>query len=121
MEKAEIEKCAYCGKPGKEKGKFCSDECKRRYEKELQKDQRNIRYFLLGIGIGILCLFAGAIIGRKWAEGGGLILTGLTIFIFPFTTPEAVKWLGYKRAKVLGRTLGILVIAAGGWILIGID
>ena len=111
MEKAEIEKCAYCGKPGKEKGKFCSDECKRRYEKELQKDQRNIRYFLLGIGIGILCLFAG----------GGLILTGLTIFIFPFTTPETVKWLGYKRAKVLGRTLGILVIAAGGWILIGID
>lgn len=103
------------------KGKFCSDECKRRYEKELQKDQRNIRYFLLGIGIGILCLFAGAIIGRKWAEGGGLILTGLTIFIFPFTTPETVKWLGYKRAKVLGRTLGILVIAAGGWILIGID
>ena len=67
MEKAEIEKCAYCGKPGKEKEKFCSDECKRRYEKELQKDQRNIRYFLLGIGIGILCLFAGAIIGRKWA------------------------------------------------------
>ena len=116
-----MEKCAYCGKPGKEKGKFCSDECKRRYEKELQKDQRNIRYFLLGIGIGILCLFAGTIIGRKWAEGGGLILTGLTIFIFPFTTPETVKWLGYKRAKVLGRTLGILVIAAGGWILIGID
>ena len=121
MEKAEIEKCAYCGKPGKEKGKFCSDECKRRYEKELQKDQRNIRYFLLGIGIGILCLFAGAITGREWAEGDGLILTGLTIFIFPFTTPETVKWLGYKRAKVLGRTLGILVIAAGGWILIGID
>ena len=80
-----MEKCAYCGKPGKEKEKFCSDECKRRYEKELQKDQRNIRYFLSGIGLGILCLFAGAITGREWAEGGGLILTGLTIFIFPFT------------------------------------
>ena len=90
-----MEKCAYCGKPGKEKEKFCSDECKRRYEKD-------------------------AITGREWAEGGGLILTGLTIFIFPFTTPETVKWLGYKRAKVLGRTLGILVIAAGGWILVGI-
>lgn len=35
MEKIEMEKCAYCGKPGKEKEKFCSNECKRRYEKEL--------------------------------------------------------------------------------------
>ena len=43
MEKIEMEKCAYCGKPGKEKEKFCSDECKRRYEKELQKDQRNFQ------------------------------------------------------------------------------
>ena len=72
MEKIEMEKCAYCGKPGKEKEKFCSDECKRRYEKELQKDQRNIRYFLLGIGAGILLLFAGAIMGEEWAEAGGL-------------------------------------------------
>ena len=35
MGKVKIEKCLYCGKVGKKK--FCSDECKRRYEKELQK------------------------------------------------------------------------------------
>ena len=35
MEKSEMEKGAYVGKPGKEKEKFSSDECKRRYEKEL--------------------------------------------------------------------------------------
>lgn len=117
MGKVKIEKCLYCGKVGKKK--FCSDECKRRYEKELQKDQKNIRYFLLGIGIGILCLFAGVITGKEWAESGGLILTGIAIFIFPFTTPETVKWLGYKRAKVFGRILGVLVIAAGCGILSG--
>lgn len=113
-----MKKCAYCGRSGKEK--FCSDECKRRYEKELQKDQKNIRYFLLGIGAGILLLFAGAIMGRETAEGGGIIWTGLIIFVFPFTTPETVKWLGYKQAKILGRILGICVMSVGGWILSGL-
>ena len=42
MEKIEMEKCAYCGKPGKEKEKFCSDECKRRYEKEKSSARMNV-------------------------------------------------------------------------------
>ena len=112
------ERCDYCGRVFSTHGSFCSDECKSRYEKELQKDERHVRYFLLGIGIGILLLLIGAITGREGAEAGGIFLTGITILVFPFTTPETVKWLGYKRAKVLGRILGILVTAAGELFLI---
>lgn len=93
-------------------------EIDRRMKKELQKDKRHVRYFLLGIGIGILILFIGAITGREGAEAGGLFLTGITVLVFPLTTPETVKWLGYKRAKVVGRILGILVAAAGALFLI---
>ena len=114
----EKERCDYCGRVLNIHGSFCSDECKSHYEEELQKDKRHVRYFLLGIGIGILILFIGAITGREGAEAGGLFLTGITILVFPLTTPETVKWLGYKRAKVVGRILGILVAAAGGLFLI---
>ena len=48
--------------------------------------------------------------------GIGVIIMGIVVFLLPFTTPETIAFLGYKRAKTAGRIAGIVLIAVGIWV-----
>jgi len=41
---------------------------------------------------------------------------GIDVVVLPFTTPETTTFLGYRKSKVVGRILGILLIAVGLWV-----
>lgn len=48
-----------------------------------------------------------------YAVGINTSLIGLVIVLFPFATPETVKWMGLKRAIIAVRTTGFLTIIFG--------
>ena len=45
-----------------------------------------------------------------------IIVMGIDVVLLPFTTPETAELLGYQKAKLVGRLLGILLIAVGIWV-----
>ena len=72
--------------------------------------------FILGIALGFLILLYGiALSNRASAIGIGIIVMGIDVVLLPFTTPETAELLGYQKAKLVGRLLGILLIAVGIW------
>ena len=111
-----MKRCKYCGKELNSNFEFCSDECKDNYRKITKKDAYKIKYFILGIIIGFLVMFYGVVSNTSPVIGAGIIVMGIDIVILPFTTPETTAFLGYRKSKVAGRILGILVIAVGIWV-----
>lgn len=83
----------------------------------LEKDSCKTKYFILGIALGFLILLYGiALSNRASAIGIGIIVMGIDVVLLPFTTPETAELLGYQKAKLVGRLLGILLIAVGIWV-----
>ena len=41
---------------------------------------------------------------------------GVTVVVLPFTTPETTALFGNKKARFIGRILGMLLIAVGIWV-----
>ena len=48
--------------------------------------------------------------------GGGMLLIGSDILLFPLVTPQTTALLGMRTARWLGRVLGAVTMAAGVWI-----
>lgn len=115
MKRQEMKKCKYCGEPIDDNLEFCRDECKNNYMRMLEKDSSKIKYFILGIVIGFFVMFWGIISGSSLKTGFGIVLMGITVTLLPFTTPETTAILGYERAKLVGRLLGVLLIIVGVW------
>lgn len=103
-------RCGYCGRKTGGEG-FCSRDCESRYEKALGKDRGKIGWFVLGMAV----MFWGVFSFRDRLMGAGLLLMGLTVLLLPFTTPETTELLGYRRSRMLGRLLGLLLAAVGVW------
>lgn len=97
-----------------EKG-FCSDACSDYYQNQIEKDRHVIRYFLVGLAVGIVVLFAGVFVNERNIIGAGILLMGVTIVAFPLTTPETIELLGYRKARIVGRILGVLTVVVGLW------
>ena len=83
-----MKKCRYCGKDLDSNLVFCSNECENSYRKIIENDRHKIKYFILGI----------------------------TVVLFPFTTPETIALFGNKKSRFIGRILGMLLIAVGIWV-----
>lgn len=108
-------KCRYCGKET-EKGKdFCCDKCRETFEAKTEKDNKRIKFFGIGLAIGAAIMFFGALMSKNIATGAGIIIMGITIIILPYTTPETIGMLGYKKAEIAGRLLGVLLALVGVW------
>lgn len=110
-----MDRCGWCGKKLPRGQRFCCDACKERYERTALRDQRCIKWFFPLLAVGVLALFAGALSGRDALAGGGMLLTGLDILLFPLVTPETSALLGMRTARRAGRALGIAAMAAGVW------
>lgn len=111
-----MNRCGWCGKKLPQGQHFCSDDCRERCERTLARDQRCIKWFLLLLAAGVLALFAGALDGQDALVGGGMLLTGSDILLFPLVTPETTALLGVRPARRAGRALGAVTMAAGVWI-----
>ena len=111
-----MDRCGWCGKKISRGQRFCSDACRGRYERTLAWDQRCIKWFLLLLAVGVLALFAGALCEQNALVGGGMLLIGSDILLFPLVTPETTALLGMRAARWLGRALGAVTMAAGVWI-----
>ena len=48
--------------------------------------------------------------------GSGIIVMGITVALLPFATPETIVLFGNKKSRVIGRILGMLLIAVGVWV-----
>ena len=48
-----MKKCKYCGKKLKDNFEFCNSKCENCYEKMMDKDSHKIKYFILGIILGL--------------------------------------------------------------------
>ncbi len=111
-----MKKCGYCGKEITDEPDFCCEGCEERYKIENEKDERRVRYFAGGIFLGFLAIAVSAFTKSVCAIGIGIIIIGMDVLLLPFTTPETIAFLGYKRAKAAGRIAGIVLIAAGIWV-----
>ena len=100
-----MKRCNYCGKKINGNVGFCSDACESRYKKVMEKDGAKVKYFISGI-----------ISNSSFLIGMGSIVIGIDIVFFPFTTPETTAFLGYQKAKLVGRVAGIFLIAVGIWV-----
>ena len=112
-----MKKCKYCGNELNGTSEFFCNECESNYKEALEKDSRKTKYFILGIALGFLILLYGiALSNRASAIGIGIIVMGIDVVLLPFTTPETATLLGYQKSKLVGRLLGILLIAVGIWV-----
>ena len=111
-----MDRCGWCGKKLPQGQHFCSDDCRERCERTLAWDQRCIKWFLLLLAVGVLALFAGALCEQNALVGGGMLLIGSDILLFPLVTPQTTALLGMRTARWLGRVLGAVTMAAGVWI-----
>lgn len=126
-------RCAYCNKDAVEKlpldlgiGSanlhYCSESCKDEITKYIEEVKRYKGLFL-GLILGsilIMVLVNGIIIAINQNPRLMALTTcvavgivGITIIIFPFSTPETVRWLGIKKARIVTRILGLILIVVG--------
>lgn len=105
--------CQYCGKTLIYHQYFCDDHCANEYKQRVTKDMPKIKYFLLGIMIGVITLFIGVFRQNDGDAGYGMLIIGMTLILLPLTTPDTVKIFGYKKARTIGRLLGLFCIIFG--------
>ena len=110
-----MKKCKYCRNELNSTSEFCCNECESNYKEALEKDSRKTKYFILGIALGFLIILYGIALSNR-ASAIGIIVMGIDVVLLPFTTPETAELLGYQKAKLVGRLLGILLIAVGIWV-----
>ena len=112
-----MKKCKYCVKELNDYSEFCNSECENCYEKMVYKDSHKIKYFTLVLLGGFWVMFYGIISNNNvFIIGIGITIMGIDIVLLPFATPETNALLGYRKSKLLGRMLGILLIAVGIWV-----
>ena len=116
IEKVTMKKCRYCGKELDSNLEFCSSECENSYRKIIEKDRHKIKYFISGIILGFLAMFYGVVSSRNCMIGSGIIVMGVTVVLLPFTTSETTALFGNKKARFIGRILGMILIAVGIWV-----
>ena len=110
-------KCNYCGRELSNDLEYCSNKCKNNYENDIEHDTKNIKYFVMGIVLGVIITFVGVFLSNDKILGIGIMLLGAIVVLFPFVTPETTAIFGYKRAKIVGRILGLMLEVVGIWVV----
>lgn len=129
------QRCLWCGKSGKESYKeitmrvkyakppeektiVCSDICEHQVTKTTEFIEKGAAFYLIGTILGLTFSLLGAFISPI-LTGNGVILLGITLFIFPFVTPQTVKILGLKNGMICGRIMGIIILITGIMLMFG--
>lgn len=105
-------------KPPQEKAIVCSDECEKKVSDTCKFIEKGIFFYAIGLIIGIFMSMASIfspIIGKNLMPITiiGIFISGITIIITPFVTPQTVQLLGLKKGVLSGRICGIMAIIMG--------
>ena len=111
-----MNRCKYCGKKIEPSQDFCGLTCEKQYNRQMTQDQRKIKFFTAGMLAGFLVMLGGVLSLRDVLVAAGIILMGAVVAVFPLTTPETNALLGSRNARLVGRILGVLLIAVGIWV-----
>lgn len=90
----------------------CSEECKQKAEKFLLFGKRFSPLFLGLILVCVVTLIVLSVTVPRFATLP-MAAMGFVILFLPFCTPQTVQMLGLKKSAVIGRILGVIVIALG--------
>lgn len=108
-------KCKYCN--NESNFQYCDDVCKQKYEEFKSYCERYKYLFLALIAIEILGLLLITLLITSgdfylymcvW-----IIAMGITMYVFPFATPETIDMIGVKKCIKLIRVIGIGFCIAG--------
>ncbi|WP_242857713.1 helix-turn-helix domain-containing protein [Beduini massiliensis] len=109
------EKCRYCHKKATfyyDYQPFCSSVCQNNYEAEMRLIQKNLKWFYLGIAVGVIVMLIGAFYPESlWQSrlvGAGMFELGTIIVLFPYCTPQTYEMFGVKKTKMIGRIMGMI-------------
>ena len=115
-------KCSYCGKKSAcfrstdDETIYCDMYCKNIHEKALLKVRKNMKWFAIGIILSLTLILSSAFqtaVQANYLGGGGMLIAGITLTLFPFCTPEAYEMYGYKKTTLIGRSLGMITEMIG--------
>jgi hypothetical protein len=119
------ERCWWCGQtiaqPTRVEFRFRNEPyqtsvCCPEHEQALRASYRYVERNLPGFWIG-LAVMAGFLTYSNfskhptWWVLAGMFVLGLTMFLFPFTTPQTVEMLGLRKSFRIARFGGILFMA----------
>lgn len=114
-------KCLWCNKPcepeitvqdSEETYACCSEECRQKAEKFLHFAKRLSPLFLGLIIVIIIALLALSVTAARLSSIP-MTAMGCVILFLPFCTPQTIQALGLKKSILIGRILGVIVIALG--------
>lgn len=129
-------KCLWCGKVGKsadykeiefkeaitnapvELVMVCSDDCENQLVETEKSFKGKLKNFVIGLVVGMVFFMTGAVLAPVKESllslmGGGLVVMGVTFFLYPFVTPQTVGMMGMKNGFIVGRVAGALFVAGG--------
>lgn len=114
------EKCCYCHKSAVfyyNHQPFCSSSCQNDYEVEMRSIQKNLKWFYIGIAIGVIVMLIGAFypdpLWQSRLVGGSMFELGTIIVLFPYCTPQTYEMFGFKKTKRIGRMMGMITELIG--------
>lgn len=103
-------RCRYCSKVIDKSNRFCSDQCRKKYDEQERNDQRVIPFFLLGIIAGIVLVLAGSFMVSVFMMKGGVLICALTLMFWPLATPESIAALGYRYTRKIIRIVSLCLM-----------
>lgn len=127
-----MDRCIYCHKeiliahtlPTGDKEEqllCCSGECVQKTKDFLNNFKRMKRWFYMGIFLSLGLVLAGTVVAAlgysqslmTLCMTGGLVIQGISVFFFPFATPESYLLWGIMKTTKLVKFLGIVFILMG--------
>ncbi len=111
-----MKKYRYCNKRTSDTLSNSYHDWKEEDRKTVEKDSYKLPIFIAGIVIGFLIMLCGVFLSNDFIIGMGIMLMGITVILFPFTTPQTTAFFGYQKSKIIGRILGLLLVGVGIWV-----
>ena len=114
-------KCIWCNKPCEtditvedKDGVYscCSEECRQKTEKFLRFAKRFTPLFLGLMAVIVVALIALSVTAPRLISIP-MAAMGCVILFLPFCTPQTVQAVGLKKSVLIGRIMGVIVIALG--------
>lgn len=109
-------RCKYCGSVIDKSKNYCNSQCLDAFIAFEKRTTKMLPTFGILIGISFIISFIGMIITMinitlgKFVLFIGTLALFITLFIFPFATPETVNLIGIKKSIILVRFLIIFFL-----------
>ena len=102
--------CPYCNKKKFDEESFCSLKCENKYNKFLEKEKKQAKYFFIGIAFALAIPIIGTCLNNTFLAYLCIPILSLTLLFCPFATPETVETIGVKMSIIITRIIAIGIL-----------